>query len=281
MSLKNTYIITPSWLMKSEKSFSAGLKTLKNLGFGIANPAFPEKLPSDKAKAEEIHRAFRDKKINFILAQRGGSSSLRILPYIDYALIKKNKKMFAGFSDLSTLLNSIYERTGLVTLHAPMVISLEKPSKLTIRSFVNAAYGFPKKELLYSSPVKVFKSGRAEGILKGGNLMTLSSLFGTKWELKTENCILFLEEVDEKLYEVDRYLSQWIIAGKFKNIKGLLLGNFKGIKPAEVYKIISSQLKIKFPVMYCGNIGHVKNKLTLPVGAKAELDTARGALTLK
>jgi len=281
MSLKKTYIITPSWLVKSKKDYAAGLKNLAKLGFSAVNPKFPKKPLSDRAKAEQIHKAYKDKKVNFILAQRGGYSSLRILPYIDYGIIKKNKKTLAGFSDLSTFLNTIYEKTGQIALHAPMVISFSNPTRLTIRSFVNAAYGFPNKKLLYDSPVKVFKSGKAAGILKGGNLMTLSSMFGTEWETKTDNSILFLEEVDEKLYEVDRYLTQWIIAGKLKKVKGLLLGDFRGIEPEDVYRVISSQMKVKIPVMYCKNIGHVDDKLTLPVGAKVELDTKKGTLTLK
>jgi muramoyltetrapeptide carboxypeptidase len=93
MSLKTTYIITPSWLMKSRKDHAAGLRTLANLGFSIVNPKFPPKLPSDKGKADELHRAFKNRKVNFILAQRGGYSSLRVLPYIDYGIIRKNRKI--------------------------------------------------------------------------------------------------------------------------------------------------------------------------------------------
>jgi muramoyltetrapeptide carboxypeptidase len=91
---------------------------------------------------------------------------------------------------------------------------------------------------------------------------------------------LFLEDVDEKLYEVDRNLTQWILAGKMQKVKGLILGDFRGIKDRDVYKILSSQMKIDFPLVHCSYIGHVKNKITLPVGARVELDTVKKRLTL-
>jgi len=128
-------------------------------------------------------------------------------------------------------------------------------------------------------PVKVHRSGIARGRLKGGNLITLTALIGTEWEMETDGTILFLEDVDEKLYEVDRYLTQWILAGKLRKLKGLILGDFRGIKDRDIYNILSSQMKIDFPLVNCPYIGHVKNKITLPVGARVELNTMKKALT--
>jgi muramoyltetrapeptide carboxypeptidase len=91
---------------------------------------------------------------------------------------------------------------------------------------------------------------------------------------------LFLEEVDEKLYKVDRNLTQWILANKLQKLKGLILGNFRGIKDRDAYNILSSQMEIDFPLVHCPYIGHVKNKITLPVGARVELNTIKKALTL-
>jgi muramoyltetrapeptide carboxypeptidase len=98
--------------------------------------------------------------------------------------------------------------------------------------------------------------------------------------MDTDGTILFLEDVDEKLYEVDRYLTQWILAGKLQKVKGLILGDFRGIKKRDVYHILSSQMKIDFPLVSCPYIGHVRNKITLPVGARVELNTLKKALTL-
>ena len=96
-----------------------------------------------------------------------------------------------------------------------------------------------------------------------------------------DGSILFLEDVDEKLHEVDRYLTQWILAGKLKGVKALLLGDFRGIGCGKVYDILASQMKLDVPVVHCPNIGHVANKITLPVGAEVALDTERKQLLIR
>jgi muramoyltetrapeptide carboxypeptidase len=121
----------------------------------------------------------------------------------------------------------------------------------------------------------------ARGTLKGGNLITLTALMGTAWEITTEGSILFLEDVNEKLYEVDRNLTHWILAGKLSKVKGLILGNFKGLRSRDVYQILKDQMKIDFPLVHCPYIGHGKHKITLPVGAKVELNTPKKSLTIR
>jgi muramoyltetrapeptide carboxypeptidase len=278
--LKAVYTITPSYLIKKKKDFTAGVRNLEKLGFNVINKRPVTKLPSIHRKVVQIHAAFLNKKVEIILAHRGGYSSMKLLPYLDFNLIRKNPKTLAGFSDLSALLNVISERTNLITLHSPMVINFSLSSRFTIRSFLNAVNGFPNRNLFEGAPVKVHHHGIARGRLKGGNLITLTALIGTEWEMDTDGAILFLEDVDEKLYEVDRYLTQWILAGKMQKVKGLILGDFRGIKDRDVYNILSSQMKIDFPLVNCPYIGHVKNKITLPVGAQVELDTMKKRLTL-
>ncbi len=278
--LKVVYTITPSWLIKKRKDFTDGVMNLEKLGFKVINKRPVTKLPSTRRKVAQLHAAFLNKKVEIILAHRGGYSCMKLLPHLDFNLIRSNPKILAGFSDLSALLNVISERTGLITLHSPMVINFSPPSRFTIRSFLNAVNGFPNKNLFEGVPVKVHHSGIARGRLKGGNLITLTALMGTEWEMDTDGAILFLEDVEEKLYEVDRYLTQWILAGKLQKVKGLILGNFRGIKDRDVYKILSSQMKIDFPLVSCPYIGHGKNKITLPVGARMELDTRKKALAL-
>jgi len=278
--LKAVYTITPSWLIKKKKDFMAGVKHLEKLGFKVINKRPVTKLPSTRRKVAQVHAAFSNKKVEIILAQRGGYSCMKLLPYLDFNLIRNNPKILAGFSDLSVLLNVIYERTGLITLHSPMIINFSPPSMFTTRSFLNAMNGFPNRNLFEGVPVKVHRSGIARGRLKGGNLITLTALIGTKWEMDTNDAIIFLEDVDEKLYKVDRNLTQWILAGKLRKVKGLILGDFRGIKERDVYNILSSQMKIDFPVVHCPYIGHVKNKITLPVGARVELNTMKKGLTL-
>ena len=274
------YTITPSWLIKKKKDFTDGLKNLEKLGFTVLNRKVPSHLPSPAAKARQIHEAFLNPKVEIILAQRGGYSAMKVLPHLDFRLIQKHPKIFAGFSDLSALLNPIHERTGLVTLHAPMVINFAKYSRITVPSFLNALHGFPQRNLFAGAPVEVYNSGTARGVLKGGNLVTLTALIGTAWEIGARGSILFLEEVDELLYKIDRHLTQWILGGKFRGLRGLILGNFKGLATREVYKILAAQKKIDFPVVHCPYIGHLRHKITLPVGARVELHTAEKSLMI-
>jgi muramoyltetrapeptide carboxypeptidase len=279
--LKNIFIATPSYLIKKKRDFTGGIRQLEKSGFNVINPDFPQRLPSPQEKAEQLHGAFENPDVDIILALRGGYSAMKSLPFINFELIKKHPKIIAGFSDLSALLNPIFERTGLVTLHAPMVINLEKPTPFTLKSMMNAVTGYREKNLLKGARCKVYNPGSASGILKGGNLITLTALIGTDWEIDTTNAVLFLEDVDEKLHEVDRYLTQWILAGKFKGLNALILGDFRGLGSQKIYDILASQMTLNFPVLHCPYIGHVKNKITLPIGAEVELKTESKQLVIK
>ncbi len=278
--MNNLFIVTPSYLIKKKRDFTAGIKQITKLGFKVINPEFPKLIPSPQEKAAQIHGAFKDPKVDIILALRGGYSAMKALPFIDFDLIKRHPKIIAGFSDLSALLNPIFERTGLVTLHAPMVINLGTPTPFALRSLMNAIKGYPEKNLLKEARLKVYHPGSVAGVLKGGNLITLTALINTDWDIETKGSILFFEDVDEKLHEVDRYLTQWILAGKFKGIKALILGDFRGIRSQQVYDILASQMALDFPVVHCPNIGHVANKITLPIGAEVELNTDQKQLLI-
>ena len=280
-ALLNTFIVTPSYLIKKKRDFTSGIKQLTESGFNVINPEFPKVLPSPREKAEQIHAAFAEPGVDMILALRGGYSAMKILPFLDFELIRKHPKIIAGFSDLSALLNPIFERTGQVALHAPMLINLDTPTAFTLNSLINAVKGYPENNLLKGAPCKVYQPGSAAGILKGGNLITLTALIDTDWEIDTPGAILFLEDVDEKLHQVDRYLTQWILTGKFKDIKALIIGDFRGLRSKQVYDILASQMELNFPVVHCPYIGHVANKITLPIGAEVELHTNRKQLLIK
>ena len=279
--MDNVFIITPSYLIEKKRDFTGGIRQLSKLGFRVLNPEFPRALPSPREKAEQIHGAYADPGTDIILAQRGGYSAMKSLPFIDFDLIKKHPKIIAGFSDLSALLNPIFERTGVVTLHAPMVINLSAPTSFTVNSLMNAVRGYPEKNLFKGAPVKVYHPGIARGILKGGNLITITALIDTDWEIETDDAILFLEDVDEKLHQVDRYLTQWILAGKFKGVKAVILGDFRGIRNSRVYDVLASQMELNIPVVHCPYLGHVMNKITMPIGAEVQLDTEKKQLMIK
>jgi muramoyltetrapeptide carboxypeptidase len=281
ISVKNVFIVTPSYLIKKKREFSRGLNQLLKLGFTVINPEFPTVVPSPKEKARQIIAAFADPNIDWILALRGGYSAMKILPYLDFDVIATHPKIIAGFSDLTALLNPIYERTAITTLHAPMVVNLGNPTAFTLDSFLNALNGYPQRNLFKGAPVKVYNPGTAVGTLKGGNLVTLAALMNTDWEVETDDCILFLEDVGEKLYQIDRYLTQWIMAGKLRRVKGIVLGDFGGLKSRAVYQILASQMELHFPVVHCPFVGHVTDMITMPVGAEVELNTSKKQLVIK
>jgi muramoyltetrapeptide carboxypeptidase len=280
MAIATVVTIAPSWPVKKKSDYIQGVHGLQKLGFtvldaqGVASPL------SLQQKLRQLYLAFSHKQANIVMAQRGGYGSMKLLPLIDFSRLKKHSKILAGFSDFSALLNGIYEKTGIITLHSPMLVHFHDAPLLTRMSFLNAVEGFPEKNLFVGTKVSVLRSGNAQGILKGGNLITLTALLGTSWEIATNGCILFFEEVDEKLHAVDRCLTQWLLAGKLKHIKGLILGNCKGLTPKEVYSILSTQMKVDVPVVYCPNIGHIADKITLPVGARVMLTTKQRKLIL-
>lgn len=280
MNPRTIVTISPSWKVENRTEYARGVATLERLGLRVINPRFPARLPSPEGKAQELHAAFANERADIILARRGGYSSMKMLPHVDFAFIKKHPRMFAGFSDLSTLLNAIYERTGQVTLHAPMVINFEQPTAFTVRSFLNAVDGFPETDLFDGAPVTVCRPGTARGTIKGGNLVTLTALIGTPWEPDFDGSIVFFEDVDEKPHEVDRYLTHWALTGKLKRIKGLILGDFRGVPNRAVFAALTACMDVTVPVVHCPYIGHVKNKITIPVGAAVALDTRARSLTL-
>jgi muramoyltetrapeptide carboxypeptidase len=279
--LKNIFLITPSYLIKEKAAFKKGIRQLEKLGFTVINKEFPTALPSPREKADQIHRAFSDPEVDIILAQRGGYSAMKSLTFLDFELIKSHPKIIAGFSDLTALLNPIYQQTGLLTLHAPMVVSLDAATQFTLDSFMNALKGYPEKNLFQGAPLKVYQAGVAGGVLKGGNLITLTALINTPWDLELQDSVLFLEDVAEKLHAVDRNLTQWIFSGKFKGIKALILGDFSGLKSRQIYEILASQLDLDFPVVHCPYLGHVPDQITMPIGAQVELNTAKKQLIIK
>ena len=129
--MKVVYTITPSWLIAKKKDFVDGVRHLEKLGFEVMNQRARTRKPTTRQKVEEVHRAFLNKKVELVLAQRGGYSCMKLLPHLNFKLIRRNPKIFAGFSDLSAMLNAIYERTGWITLHSPMVINFSEPSGFT------------------------------------------------------------------------------------------------------------------------------------------------------
>lgn len=252
----------------------------------------------DKSRALEVNSMFANKKVKGIICARGGYGCARILPMLDYDVIKSNPKVLIGYSDITALLMGIYAETGLITFHGLVGISSFNEFSVT---YFNDVLINPKQKVVLRSErgedqkdnngITTIVSGKGVGELIGGNLSVLNSLIGTKYDFNGEGKIIFLEEIGEEPYRIDRMLTQLIQSGKFDKAAGIALGVFKDCEPKEKDPSFSSSFSLmevlfdrlsslNIPAIYGLSFGHIKNKFTLPVGIKAELDTINQTLTL-
>jgi len=266
------------------KAFHQGLKVLEKMGFvpHVPEGVFKKKrylAGTDAERAEQINSLFRDKAVRGIICARGGYGSLRLLTLLDYKTIRKNPKVFVGFSDATALLTVFYNRCGLVGFHGPMVTTLATATQKAR----NALYGVvasAEKIRLTSQHAVVIQAGRASGPVLGGNLTTLSHLLGTPFAPVLKGHILILEEINEAPYRLDRMLMQMKLAGCFNGIAGLVMGSFKNCgKKKDVYEIVAEIFRdAKFPILAGFSFGHVRENPTIPVGLKATLDADENLL---
>ncbi len=225
---------------------------------------------NDEECLKALHSFFSDKSINAILCARGGYGTLRLINKIDWNLIKNNPKIFAGYSDITVLLNMIYKKTGLITFHSAMAngdfgADIEEYTKTV---FFNTLNG--NTNCFTAEKGTVFKKNAAKGTLWGGNLASLVSLCGMDF-IPDEDLILFLEDLNEPAYKIDRMLTQLFNMEKIrKNVKGIILGEFQNVNDINELNEIFSEFAIMLDVPMCSGfkITHGKIKDTLPLGAK-------------
>jgi muramoyltetrapeptide carboxypeptidase len=254
---------------------------------------------SDEQRVSDIHDMFQDKTVQAIISVRGGYGSHRLLKYLDYQLIKRNPKIFLGYSDITSLLLAIHKMTGLITFHGPVAVSTftEYTQKyfyktLTRPEPVGLIEDAPYDENLQTTNrIITIKSGKAKGRLVGGNLTLICTTIGTPYEIETKDRILFLEDVGEEPHDIDRYLTHLDNAGKLESCAGIVFDRMEKVRPAD-YKpgyytnlskedVIFDRLKsYDFPCCMGLSLGHVADKPTLPLGVLAEMDADIGRLSL-
>lgn len=238
---------------------------------------------SDQERATALNKLFADDSVNAIMAMRGGFGSIRILDQINYPLIKKNPKIFIGFSDITSLHMALFSQTQLQTIHGPMAISnFSQKDDITAQSLFSLAEGQTKTLL---SELGIIKNGTAQGILIGGNLTVLMSGLGTKYDVDFRGKILFLEDIGEAGYRIDRMLTQLLLMGRLQGLKGIILGNFKNCNSSGNELSLQEIFEEKFfrfniPVVYNASVGHGTPNLSLPLGTEVLLDTKSQTLTL-
>lgn len=232
-------------------------------------------------RADDIHHMFSNPKIEAIICARGGYGANRVLPLLDYNLIRDNPKIFMGYSDITAYLTSITQKTGLVTFHGPMMVSYKKGfvnyNFQTMERILNGTPDF-KIESPESLPARILKPGIAMGPLWGGNMTLLINRLGTSDSLDTDGVILFLEDLDEYLYSFERMLVQMRTAGMLDNIAGLIIGKLHEFKDQdvaferntdEIVMDICGDLEI--PIVSNFPCGHDTYQATLPISIPVEL----------
>ena len=240
------------------------------LGYGTS----PEK------RAADINWAFKDDEVKAIMCVKGGEDSNTTLDYIDYEMIKKHPKIICGFSDNTSILNAIHEKTGLVTYHGPTFKSLTSwETGYAYKQFIKT-FAENTESLIMGEPEEKYttiQAGQATGELVGGNLSLFTKLVCGKYAVNLQDKILFLEElgfeaapemVNSNIY----YLKQ---NGVFDRIAGLWIGNYEHPSKVSIEKIIKNAIgdEYKFPIIKSDNFGHIDKKIIIPIGTKAEINT--------
>ena len=240
------------------------------LGYGTS----PEK------RAADINWAFKDDEVKAIMCVKGGEDSNTTLDYIDYEMIKKHPKIICGFSDNTSILNAIHEKTGLVTYHGPTFKSLTSwETGYAYKQFIKT-FAENTESLIMGEPEDEYttiQAGQATGELVGGNLSLFTKLVCGKYAVNLQDKILFLEElgfeaapemVNSNIY----YLKQ---NGVFDKIAGLWIGNYEHPSKISLEKIIMNAIgdEYKFPIIKSDNFGHIDKKIIIPIGTKAEINT--------
>ena len=235
---------------------------------------------TDDVRAQDINEMFANKEIDAIFAIRGGYGAIRFVDKLNYDIIRKNPKIFSGFSDITTLLIAINEKTGLVTYHGPMSSNFKDIPFTTESSFNKTFLENSKFNLLeFDDTFIVMKGGRGEGKITGGNLSLIVASLGTPYEIDTDGKILFIEETGEESYRVDRMLQQLKLAGKLKNLKGLILGDFNNAKKSDPTDMSLDEVfynnfgNLGIPIIKDFKSGHVRPFISVPIGINARIDT--------
>lgn len=257
---------------------------------------FGYKTRTAQTRATEFMQAFADESVSGVFCIRGGYGCQQILELIDYDLIRNNPKIFAGYSDITALHLAIAQRSRLVTLHAPVMKS--EFTNFTAEHFKDIIFAKAEYPLLLQNPnsksgiralfpTRTITGGKVRGKMIGGNLSLISALMGTPYEIQTDGYILFLEDVGEAPYSIDRMLSQLELGGKFKKVRGIIFGQCEGCTGSSstwdksLGEVLDYYFKpLQIPVFYGLLFGHSDNQLTMPELCEVEIDADNQTLTL-
>jgi muramoyltetrapeptide carboxypeptidase len=274
--------------------FSRGLKFLEGMGFKAKveldpclNYGSSETLfscPDARAAAEALTRLFIDPEVKAIISARGGYGSARVLPYLDFKLLRRHPKPFCGFSDSSAIILALYHKAALGSIHGPSLESAfskaaqDAQAKSSAEALIDLLTGRNVNPFSGAQFKLLCGAGHGQGPLCGGNLSTLVSLLGTPYAPALDGHILFFEEIGERPYRIHRMLLQLKLAGLLSKLGGVLLGNFHECdhpqaQGPDLLKVIREVCAdAAYPVYMRAGFGHHGVNLPLPLGIKARLD---------
>lgn len=296
-------LVAPASAPADPKAVDLAVAALEKMGFKAKLARNARKrlgflAGTDRERADDLMQMFADRTVKGIFCIRGGYGTSRLLPLLDYQLVRKNPKVFVGFSDITSLHCAFLKKSDLLTFHGPMAAShlaYKKYPKFSRESFLKiltepAPFGGICRGYA-GKTVSIVRRGRVSGRLLGGNLSLLCALMGTPWQPSFRGKILFLEDVDEKPYRLDRMLTHLLNAGILRQVAGIAVGVCHGCddpdaKTAPEYRqtaedVLKERLStLKIPVVMGLPFGHVPHNATLPVGGPATLDAEKGDLLL-
>ncbi|WP_312932806.1 LD-carboxypeptidase [Pseudomonas sp.] len=243
---------------------------------------------SDEQRAQDLHEAFADPAIDAILCMRGGYGSMRVLDRLDFELIGRHPKPLIGYSDITALHTALQRHAGLITFHGGMLNAdllggKAEPTESSLLQQLSGQVG-EGAQIAHPAawPLTQVCPGAASGVLLGGNLSMLGATMGTVAEVELDGSILFIEDVNEPLYRVDRLLTQLRLAGKLEQVNGVLVGDFAGITVQAMTPLLRAIFgPLDIPVLAGWRSGHCDPNLCLPLGARVRLDSAAKTLTLQ
>jgi muramoyltetrapeptide carboxypeptidase len=290
-------IICPASPVYDMSRIESGVRYLEGLGYRTtvgrnASRHTGYLAGTDGERADDIHDMFTNRQVRGIFCARGGYGSPRLLPRLDYRRIARNPKIFVGYSDITALSMAFWTKCRLVTYHGPMLaVDLAAGVDPFAEESLWRMLTSPERHAtlaMSDDDARVRHSGAASGRLLGGNLSLLVSLLGTPYMPDIRGGLLFLEEIGEDPYRVDRMLTQIANAGIFSRARGIALGRFTACVPKDpdvpslsLGEVIAGRAELaERPFLSGFPIGHEKRMVTVPVGLRARLDADRGEITL-
>lgn len=291
-------VVSPASCPSDEQIYRHGISYLKKIGYNVTESGHVlDKrgylAGDDGDRVNDLNKMFRDPAIDAIICSRGGYGAPRIIDQIDFQAIQNNPKIFVGYSDITSLNLAIWQKTGLVNFSGSMVAvemgrGIDPFTEHHFWKMLNSDQPIGLLSNPPEYPVKVFNPGKAEGRLLGGCLSLVNVLLGTSYCPDFEKAILFIEDIDEEPYRVDRYLAQLKLAGILNQVSGIIVGQFIDCDPKdpekpnlaldEIFKDYFRPLNI--PIITNFAYGHGPVKHIMPVGVQAILDTELGGLII-